>query len=62
MESIGVKAVVLGDAGCGKTSLLTVFSMNETPDGNTSHTLQNDVIDVEVDGTKLTLYLCNTAG
>ena len=62
MESISLKAVALGDAGCGKTSLLSVFSMNETLDGNTSHTLQNEVINVEVDGTEFALYLCNTAG
>ena len=62
MDRISKKVVAVGDAGCGKTSLLTVFSKDNVLDENTPHTLENIVIDVEVDGTKVALSLCNTSG
>ena len=63
MASITKKVVAVGDPGCGKTSLLTVIWMDKFPDEDLHHTFEKEDIDVvRVDGTKVSLSLCNTAG
>ena len=62
MANISKKVVVVGDAGCGKTSLLIVYSTDKVLDRNTSHTLGYKVMDVVVDGQKIALSLCSTSG
>ena len=62
MGSNSKKVVAVGDFGCGKTSLLNVLSMDKAVDVNKAQILENEVIDVEVDGTKVALLLCSTAG
>ena len=47
-ERVNKKVVLVGDPGCGKTSLLVVFLRNK--------------INVEVDETKVALSLTSTAG
>ena len=54
--------VAVGEAGCGKTSLLIVLSTNMAIDENTPHTLENDVINVEIDGKKVEISLCSISG
>ena len=54
--------VAVGDAGCGKTSLLIVLSTDMVLGVNTPHTLENDVIDVKIDGKIVQLSLCSIAG
>ena len=54
--------MAVGDVGCGKTSLLLVFSTDKALDGNTPQKPQNEVIDVEIDGVNVALSICSTAG
>ena len=56
------KVVVVGDAGCGKTSLLSAFSTNRSIDKKTCVTFKNAVIDIEVNRKEVALSLWNTAG
>ena len=62
MGSTSKKVVIVGDADCGKTSLLTVFSKNDILKENTPITFQNKVFDIEVDGEKVSLCLYSVAG
>ena len=62
IEGIDKKLVAVGDVGCGKTSLLNVFTTNEAIDENVSQTLVNESIEAEVDGLVIELSLCSTAG
>ena len=61
-ERISKKVVLVGDPGCGKTSLLVVFSTKEKLDKTTPDKLKNEPINVEVDGTKVALSVSTTAG
>ena len=54
--------VVVGDAGCGKTSLLNVFSTNRRIDEHTPLIFENEVIDVVVNGERVPISLWNTSG
>ena len=60
MASISKKVVAVGDVGCGKTSLLNVFSTGNALDVNTPHTLENEVTNVIIDDTLVSLSLCST--
>ena len=62
MGSITKKLVAVGDVGCGKTSLLNVFSMDRAFDVSNPQILENLVIDVKVHDTIVALLLCSTAG
>ena len=62
MASISKKVVAVGDVGCGKTSLFSVFLTGNALDVNTPHILDNEVMDVDVDGTIVALSLCSTGG
>ena len=61
MASISKKVVAVGDAGCGKRSLLTVFSTDKFPDEESPRIYQREVEHV-VDGKKVVLSLYSTAG
>ena len=54
--------MVVGDAGCGKTSLLNVFSTNRRIDEHTPLEFKSEVICVMVNGERVPLLLCNTSG
>lgn len=54
--------VAVGDAGCGKTSLLIALSTDKVFDEKTPHTLENEVMYVEIDGKNVELSFCSTAG
>jgi len=56
------KLVIVGDGGCGKTCLLTVFSKGEFPEEYVPTVFENDVKDIEVDNEILELALWDTAG
>ena len=62
MDKIGKKVVVVGDAGCGKTSLLIVSStnkyLNESPPSKVEHV----AVDIEMGRNEVELFLYNTAG
>ena len=62
MASNSKKVVVLGDAGCGKSSLLTVFLTDKGFDSNTPCRLENDVIKVVDDRQSVEFCLFNTSG
>ena len=62
MASISKKVLVLGDAGCGKSSILTVYLTDKGFDSNTPGRVENEVKNVVVDGKKVELSLFNTSG
>lgn len=62
MASIRKKIVAVGDAECGKTTLLIAFSTDKVPDKDTPLTYTSELIDVDIKGKKVALSLHNTAG
>lgn len=57
------KLVIVGDGGCGKTCLLTVFSKGTFPDVYVPTVFENDVKDIEIDNNEIVeLALWDTAG
>ena len=62
MESISTKIVAVGDAGCGKTTLLIAFSTDNIPEKDKPQKYMREIIDVDVGGKRIVLSLCNTAG
>ncbi|KAI6239825.1 Rho-1 [Aphelenchoides fujianensis] len=62
MAQILKQIVAVGDAFCGKTCLLIVFSKNEFPEVYVPTVFENYVKDIEVDGKQITLALRDTAG
>ena len=62
MASISKKVVAVGDAGCGKNSLLIAFSKDKALDESSPQILEYGVIDARVDGTKVALNFCSTSG
>ncbi|XP_078384700.1 ras-like GTP-binding protein RHO isoform X2 [Oculina patagonica] len=62
MAAIRKKLVIVGDRGCGKTSLLFVFSKDEFPEFYEPTVFDNYVADIEVDGKFVELVLWDTAG
>ena len=57
------KVVLVGDAGCGKTSMLTVFVGGVFPAEDAASTIfDTDVVDVEVDDETIELAVWDTAG
>ena len=56
------KVVAVGDAGCGKTTLLIALSTDRVLGENIPHTLEYDNIEVEIDGKSVQISLCGIAG
>ena len=57
-----VNVVVVGDGGCGKTSLLYVFSRDEFPERYLPTVFETSVADIDVNGHNVELQLWDTAG
>lgn len=56
------KLVIVGDGGCGKTSLLYVFTLGEFPTQYHPTVFENYVTDCRIDGRPVQLALWDTAG
>ncbi|KAH8089283.1 ras family-domain-containing protein [Filobasidium floriforme] len=61
-NAIRRKLVIVGDGACGKTSLLTVFSLGQFPDSYSPTVFDNFVADIQLDGKPVHLQLWDTAG
>jgi len=57
-----VNVVVVGDGGCGKTSLLYVFSRNEFPEQYLPTVFETSVTDIQLKGRNVEMQLWDTAG
>ncbi|BEJ06147.1 hypothetical protein CcaverHIS641_0306690 [Cutaneotrichosporon cavernicola] len=62
VKPIPRKLVVVGDGGCGKSSLLTVFTQGFFPTSYEPTVFENYIEVVDVDGTSVELSLWDTAG
>ncbi|KAJ2968962.1 hypothetical protein NQ176_g8915 [Zarea fungicola] len=56
------KLVIVGDGACGKTSLLSVFTLGFFPTNYIPTVFENYVTDCRVDGKSVQLALWDTAG
>ncbi|KAF2398368.1 hypothetical protein EJ06DRAFT_104962 [Trichodelitschia bisporula] len=56
------KLVIIGDGACGKTSLLSVFTLGYFPSRYIPTVFENYVTDCRVDGKSVQLALWDTAG
>jgi len=56
------KLVIIGDGACGKTSLLSVFTLGYFPKHYVPTVFENYVTDCRVDGKSVQLALWDTAG
>ncbi|ODQ49857.1 ras family protein [Saitoella complicata NRRL Y-17804] len=56
------KLVIIGDGACGKTSLLSVFTLGHFPKEYVPTVFENYVSDCRVDGKSVQLALWDTAG
>lgn len=56
------KLVIIGDGACGKTSLLSVFTLGFFPKTYVPTVFENYVTDCRVDGKNVQLALWDTAG
>jgi len=56
------KLVIIGDGACGKTSLLSVFTLGYFPPNYVPTVFENYVTDCRVDGRSVQLALWDTAG
>lgn len=61
-EVIRRKLVIIGDGACGKTSLLSVFTLGHFPKEYVPTVFENYVSDCRVDGKSVHLALWDTAG
>ena len=62
MQRPCIKVMAVGDADCGKSSLLNVFSKNKRLYEDTPTTLNNEFVNIEVCGNEVTLCLFSAAG
>ena len=53
MAAIRRKLTIVGDGGCGKTCLLTVFTKDNFPELYVPKTFEGYVADLEVDGKQV---------
>jgi Rho family protein len=60
--TISRKLVIIGDGACGKTSLLSVFTLGYFPTHYVPTVFENYVTDCRVDGKSVQLALWDTAG
>ncbi|XP_067087319.1 rho-related GTP-binding protein RhoF-like [Osmerus mordax] len=56
------KVVIVGDGGCGKTSLLTVYTKGNFPEKHIPSVFENVVANVRYRGAEFRLHLYDTAG
>ncbi|ORY90528.1 small GTPase superfamily [Syncephalastrum racemosum] len=61
-KAVPRKVVIVGDGGCGKTSLLNVFARGYFPGLYEPAIFDNHVKDVQVDGRTVELAMWDTAG
>ncbi|KAK9378139.1 small GTPase superfamily [Kockiozyma suomiensis] len=61
-DAIRRKLVIVGDGACGKTSLLSVFTLGEFPKEHLPTVFETYVTDCRVDGKSVQLALWDTAG
>ena len=52
-DTVSKKLVIIGDAGCGKTSILMVFSRDQYPEVYVPTVYEHYVADTEVNGKKV---------
>ena len=57
MAAIRKKMLIVGDSGCGKTCLYTVFAKDKFPEEYVPKRFEPYVADIEVDGTQIELAL-----
>ncbi|XP_053924878.1 rho-related GTP-binding protein RhoD isoform X1 [Cuculus canorus] len=57
-----VKAVIVGDGGCGKTSLLVAFARGDFPKVYVPTVFEKYTASLEVGGKTVTIHLWDTAG
>ena len=62
MEVAPLKVVIVGDAACGKTSLLSSLLANTYPSDYTPTVSEEHALNMMVDGKPVTLNLYDTAG
>ncbi|KAI0447638.1 GTP-binding protein rho2 [Xylaria telfairii] len=62
VNAIRRKLVIIGDGACGKTSLLSVFTLGYFPTHYVPTVFENYVTDCRVDGKSVQLALWDTAG
>ena len=56
-EGIHKKLVIVGDGGCGKTSLLMVFSKDQNPERYLPTIADNHLLDIEILPTVFDAYV-----
>ncbi|XP_023816219.1 rho-related GTP-binding protein RhoF isoform X1 [Oryzias latipes] len=61
-EKQELKIVIVGDGGCGKTSLLTVYAKGNFPEDYAPSVFEKYVTTVDLDGKQIELTLNDTAG
>uniref|UniRef100_A0A8B9ZXH0 Uncharacterized protein n=1 Tax=Anas zonorhyncha TaxID=75864 RepID=A0A8B9ZXH0_9AVES len=57
-----IKAVIVGDGGCGKTSLLMVFARGDFPKVYVPTVFEKYTASFQVDGKPVKIHLWDTAG
>nr|XP_025860105.1 rho-related GTP-binding protein RhoD isoform X2 [Vulpes vulpes] len=57
-----VKVVLVGDGGCGKTSLLMVFAQGAFPESYTPTVFERLTVNLQMKGKPLNLQIWDTAG
>ncbi|KAG8812278.1 GTP-binding protein Rho1 [Serendipita sp. 400] len=62
MQSTRRKLVLVGDGGCGKTTLVSAFYSGEFRDEFLPTAFESRVIDLKIDGTPIELDVFDTAG
>ncbi|XP_069865934.1 rho-related GTP-binding protein RhoD [Dipodomys merriami] len=61
-DAPSVKVVVVGDGGCGKTSLLLVFTQGDFPEGYAPTVFEKYTVDLQMKGKPVCLHIWDTAG